>query len=185
MSFDPVAYAMGKAGMTRSVLSALMAGDGGGGGVPGSLAECGWAYKIYSKTTVSGNIVTFPSKDLSGYLAIRPPVAKKWVAGDIFEIAIKVTESHQRTYIYVDSTTNASVQSKTGLFSPLSAGWSSAITDADATGEDVLTFTYKGNSNFMRFQPVPTNTTERNSDSYGTIEITGMKFNGTVIYGKV
>lgn len=184
MNFDPVAFAMGKAGLSRNVLSALMAGDGGGG-VPGSLAECGWAYNIKSKTTVSGNIVTFPSRDLSGYLAIRPPVAQKWAAGDIFEIAIKVVESYRRTYIYVDSTTNASVQSKTGLFSRLSPSWSSVITDADETGEDVLTFIYKGNSNFMKFHPVPINTTERNTYSYGTIEITGMKFNGTLIYGKV
>lgn len=33
VSFDPVAYALGKAGITRNVLSALMAGDGGGGGI--------------------------------------------------------------------------------------------------------------------------------------------------------
>lgn len=34
MSFDPVAFAMGKAGVSRNVLSALMAGDGGGGTGP-------------------------------------------------------------------------------------------------------------------------------------------------------
>lgn len=178
MSFDAVAFAMGKAGMSRDVVSALM-----GGGGSGTLEESGWVKELTGNAAVSGNLVDCPTGSSSTRCYIQPPdsihPSRYFVAGDELQLAIKVIEANARCSYTVDDNSRGTSESATGLFIP-----SKARGYASQPGTDIVTWTFTGTMKHLYFYPT--------SGSGGTgsnvsckFEVTGLKFNGETIFGKV
>ena len=182
MGFDPVAFAMGKAGLSRDVLSALIGGSGGGGVVPGSLEESGWVNYKYGNITVNGNEVVISTGNKSTSMQMRPPDAKKFVSGDVLQLAITV-KSLTRINFAEDGSTNVTATSKTGLFVHR---WSPPNGEmyCTTTGDDVLTLSFAADSASITINAVSSSGSTSTS-AHATFDITGIKLNGTVIYGKV
>lgn len=182
MNFDPVAFVMGKAGVSRNVLSALMAGDGGGG-VSGNLETSGWWTKG-GLATVVGNTVNFPAGSTNTDLEIKPPTDidanRRFHAGDVLELAIKVNEVSKRLYAQPSTNSNATLSIKNNVFVVDAGG----MAHAESAGSDVLTWTFKGTVQYLRFS-ARSQSSSASSVQSANFEITGMKFNGNVIYGKV
>ena len=179
MRFDPVAFAMGKAGVTRDIVSALM----GGGGVPGSLEESGWVLSAVGKAVVTKNIIDMPTGNSGTRVSIAPPTDvhpnRRFVSGDELKVAVKILSVSNRCSVTVDSNSHATATSKNGLFT-----FSGARGYATTTGEDVLTWAFTGTMQYVAFYP---------SDNYGgtsstvsaEVEVIGMAFNGNILFGKV
>ena len=180
MSFDPVAYATGN--VARDLVSALMGGNGGGGVVPGSLEESGWAYYKYGNVTVTGNEVVISTGNKSTTMSMRPPDAQKFVSGDVLQLAITV-KSLTRINFAEDGSTNVTATSKTGLFVHR---WSPPNGEmyCTTTGDDVLTLSFAADSASITIKAVSSSGSASTS-AHATFDITGIKLNGTVIYGKV
>lgn len=175
--FDAVAFAMGKAGMSRDVVSALMGGNGGGGG-SGTLEESGWVKKLEGGATVSGNRLTLPSGSTSHNAIIAPPGAK-FVVGDEVVIAFTIVDNWQQLNISSGGQSTVSMTDTTGLVQR------SQYNDyCRGTGSDVVTYKYLKNQTQIGFLPVM-NGSSGSADAYATIDITGIKYNGTLIFGKV
>ena len=184
MSFDPVAYAMGAAGANRDLVSALMgaANGGGGGGVPGSLEESGWVLSAVGKAVVTKNIIDMPTGDSSTRVNIAPPTdvqaSRRFVAGDELKMAVKILSVSNRFSITVDDNSRGTATSKNGLFTINKArGY------ATETGEDVLTWTFTGTMQYVGLYPSGSSGTS--SSVSAEVEVTGMAFNGTVLFGKI
>lgn len=176
-AFDPIAKAMGKAGASRDLVSALMGGSGGGGG-SGTLEQSGWVKSLSGGATVSGNRVTLPSGSDTHNIQISPPGAK-FAIGDEVTIAFTVVENWQRVTISWGGQTTASMTSKTGFVQRRQYN-----DYCDGTGSDVVTYSYLKAYNNGSFSP-STSTGSGSADAYATIDITGIKYNGTLIFGKV
>lgn len=175
-AFDAVAFAMGKAGMSRDVVSALMGGNGGGGS--GTLEESGWVKQIEGSATVSGNRITLSSGNVTHSVRLAPPDAS-FAVGDELVVALTVVENWQQLNISGMGTSKANMTITTGFVQR-----STYNEYCRGTGNDVITWTMKKTSNYFYFSPV-TNTSGGSEDAYATIDITGIKYNGTVIFGKV
>lgn len=184
MNFNPIAFAMGNKGISVDVLSSLMAVDGGGG-VPGSLETSGWCV-VNGKATVTGNNANMPAGTTATRIDISPPVNVSsgsnhyFYSGDKLEMAIKVTAVSNRCSFGSYDDSKGTAKSKTGLFTFTSntQGYTTQI------GSDVITWEFTGTERYIRLFPAG-NSGGTSSAAYASVEITGIKFNGTVIYGKV
>ena len=178
-AFDPVAFAMGKAGASRDLVSALMGGNGGGGG-SGTLEQSGWVKSVDGGATVNGNTVTMPSGNSSHSMNLAPS-GSSFKAGDVVVIAITVSSIYQQLTLNAGSSTYRTMASATGLFSSPSSGSGDYCR---GTGDDVLTFTMKRDRSNFNFIPTLNGATG-SADAYATIDITGIRYNGETIFGKV
>lgn len=178
MSFDAVAFAMGKAGASRDLVSALMGGNGGGGS--GTLEESGWVKSLDGGATLKGNTVTLPSGDVSHNMTLAP-AGSSFKNGDVVVIAITVSSNYQQLTLNAGSSTYRTMTSATGLFASPS---SSSGDYCRSTGDDVLTFTMKRDRSNFSFAPT-LNGASGSADAYATISITGIKYNNELIFGKV
>ena len=174
--FDAVAFAMGKAGMSCDVVSALMGGNGGGGS--GTLEESGWVKSLGGGATVSGNRLTIPSGDVFHNASIAPPGAS-FAVGDEVVIAFTVIDNYQRLNINAGGKSTVNMTDTTGYVKREQYG-----DYCLATGSDVVTYSYIKAQNNIEFKPV-FNNGGGTANAYATIDITGMKFNGELIFGKV
>ena len=187
MNFDPVAYAMGKAGAGRDLLSALMgeANGGGGGGV--TLETSGWIYSQGTKTTVSGNTVIMAAGSTSHDLVLRVPAAlresQKFVSGDTFILKLNVLEISNRLQIYPSTQWGGTVQRETGVFALAYKG-ATWVHDDNKTGVEKLTWSFTADTDNIPIVPTA-GTGAASSTVYATIEVIGMSFNGDVIFGEV
>lgn len=176
-AFDPVAFAMGKAGASRDLVSALMGGNGGGGG-SGTLETSGWVKELNGGATVSGNTIDLPKNSLSVSALIAPPDSA-FAEGDVLEIS--VTVNSRSSYIRID------VNNSAATFSGPKTVWkvrSGCNVQASATGgPEVLTWTFTGDSSQLTFRAC--NGSGSQYSNTGNLSITGIKFNGTVVYGTV
>ena len=182
MMFDAVAFAMGAAGVSRDVVSALMGGSSGGG-VPGSLEESGWVLSAVGKAVVTKNIIDMPTGSSATRVNIAPPTdvqaSRRFVAGDELKIAFKLKSVSNRCSVTVDDNSRATATSKTGLFT-----FNGARGYATTTGEDVLTWAFTGTMQYVGVYPAA-NTGATSSNVSAEVEVTGMAFNGVTLFGKV
>ena len=177
-AFDPVAFAMGKAGASRDLVSALMGGNGGGGS--GTLESSGWVKSLDGGATVKGNTVTLPSGSTSHSMVLAP-AGSTFKNGDVIVIAITVSSNYQQLTLNAGSGTYRTMTSATGLFSSPSSGSGDYCR---STGDDVLTFTMKRDRSDFSFIPT-LNGASGSADAYATIDITGIKYTGEIIFGTV
>lgn len=179
-AFDPIAFAMGKAGASRDLVSALMGGNGGGG-VPGDLETSGWVLELGANTTVVGNVITLAVGDYNHHCYLAPPesvrAGRTFEAGDVLIMAVKITDVFQQLQARANSVSVGAMTSATGLFT---GNGTTMNRKASETGSDVLTWTFTNQATGARLAPLPSDKT-----SYATCEITGLSFNGTVIFGTV
>lgn len=185
MSFDPVAFAMGKDGISRgNVISSLMGGGSGGGGTT-TLEESGWIKALGASAEVSGNVVTL--KAASGHtIDIAPPesvrATKRFEPGDTVEISLTVTKNYRRFSGFSDQNKSSTVVSATDYMVP--SGNSAMTGTWGPLGSDTLTFSVVSNSNYIRFNPVG-NDGATSSSAYATFEVTGLRFNGVIVFGTI
>ena len=183
-AFDPVAFAMGKAGASRDLVSALMGGSGGGGG-SGTLEESGWVKELVGTAAVSGNNISMPSGASTTRCYVQPTEElhpSRWfVDGDELVLAVKVNSTNGRCRISCDDNSKAVGASATGLFT-FDVGKARGY--ATQPGTDVLTWTFSGTMKTFFFQPTNSSGSAV-AAADADIDITGMKFNGNIIFGKV
>lgn len=176
-AFDPVAFAMGKAGVSRDLLSALM--GGGGGGVPGDLETSGWA-TVQANAAVNGNNVDIASGSTSSRVTILPPRGTihdtaTFEKGDVLRLAIKINAVSHRLQMNYSNAAATHIESKSGLFTGNYAA---------ATGSDVLTLSFTNRVQYLRFEARGSSGGTSSTDT-ANFDITGLEINGTVIYGKI
>lgn len=178
MGFDAVAFAMGKAGASRNLLSALMGGgSGGGGGV--TLETSGWVRKLNGNASVSGNVITLSSGSSSHSVQISPPGAS-FAVGDEVVIAFTVKDNYKQININTGGNkSNTTMTSATGYTMR-----TSTYDYCRETGNDVLTYAFNKAVTYVSFSPTVIGG-GGSADAYATIDITGIKYNGTTIFGRV
>lgn len=185
MSFDPVAYALGLAGASRNVVSALIGAAGGGGEASGTLEESGWVKEIGAKSSVSGNVIDLGAGSVQHTVKLAPPesirAGRTFESGDVLVIAVKITSVSGALEFKPNSNTVGVLASATGLFS---VNGTSARGSAAGLGSDVLTLTFSAQAMEVRFTPLNASGYSV-AEAYATCEITGLSFNGTTIFGKV
>lgn len=173
MSFDAVAFAMGKAGISRDLVSALM-----GGGGSETLESSGWVKELNGDAAVSGNTIDLPKNSLPVSALIAPPDSA-FASGDVLEIA--VTVNSRSSYIRID------VGSTAATFSGPKVIWkvrSGCNVQANTTGgPEVLTWTFTGASGQLTFRAC--NSTGSQYQNNGNLSIAGIRYNGEIIFGKV
>lgn len=182
--FDAIAFAMGKAGASRDLVSALMGGSGGGGG-SGSLEESGWVKTLDGGATVSGNTVDLPSGSSSHKMALSPPNAQ-FGKGDVVVIAFTVTDNSARLSVLTNNKSNGTLTSKDGyLVNNEPESEFCTYGHCDGLGSDVATYNFSQNTCYsISFTPVSgSGASSRNA--HAIIDITGIKYNGEHIFGKV
>ncbi len=164
-----------------------IAQNGGGGGGEKTLQNSGWVKSYEEYAEIAGNLVTLKSGSTYHALGIAPPSivrgSARFESGDVLIIAFTVKELNQRASINMQNQSNWSTESATGLMTT-SGGTSYTKT----TGSDVLTFTFtatSGNSSSLNLTPTKSSDGSSLSSAYATIEVTGMRFNGTLIFGSV
>lgn len=174
MGIDILSYALGKA-----------AGGGGGGGK--TLQSSGWVKSYDAFAEIDGNVVTLKSGSTSHDLRVAPPSlvrgSARFEPGDVFVIAFTVKEVSGRAALNMTNSSNWTAESATALMTV-----SGGNTYTKETGSDVLTFTFSATSSWtaeLNFHPSKASDGSSYANSSAVIEVTGMKFNGTVIFGKV
>ena len=184
MSFDAVAFAMGKAGASRDLVSALMGGNGGGGG-SGTLETSGWVKSLAGDATVSGNRVTLPSGSSSHKITLSPPNAQ-FAKGDVVVIAFTVTDNSARLSVLTNDKTNGTLTSKDGyLVNNEPESEFCTYAHCDGLGSDVATYNFSQKFCYsISFAPV-SGSGASSRTAHAIIDITGIKYNGETIFGKV
>jgi len=168
------------------VVSYLMGNTvGGGGGEEKSLFSSGWIQKYDNVVTVDGNTINLNAGSTSHSLYLAPPANvnknNRFNQGDVWVVAITVKEVSGRFSMGVNASTSTTVSSAKGLFTADQYG--NAYTNE--TGDDVLTFTTTGSYNANYILSPGTSGGSSSSSAKAVVEITGMSFNGTVIFGSV
>lgn len=178
-AFNPVAFAMGKAGASRDLVSALMGGNGGGGG-SGTLESSGWVKELAGTAAVSGNAIDIPAGNVNSAVALANP-GGAFVSGDELVIAVTTKSMLKRLNVYLISTPrNASWSCVNNLYKQQNYGSIYTI----SIGSDTITWNFTGNITQVSIYPATT-TGSTSQNAYATLDITGIKYNGTVIYGTV
>lgn len=170
MSFDVVSYLMGQAA-------------GGGGSGAKQLWGSGWINTYDSYVEIDGNTITMKSGSTSHSVNIGPPAEynhdRRFVTGDTLKIAITVKAVDAMVGVYMDNGTGYTVSSATGLFTI-----SNKNAKATQAGSDVLTFSRTASYGQLWIKPY-SDSGSASADASATVEVTGMEYNGTLIYGSV
>lgn len=178
--FNPLAYALGKKGAPIDLMSSLMGGNGGGGGGSGTLEKSGWVKQLNEGATVSGNTIDIPAGNVNSSVALANP-GGAFVSGDELVIAVTTKSMLKRLNVYLVSTPrNASWSCVNNLYSQYNYG--SIYTFS--IGSDTITWKFTGNITQVSIYPATT-TGSTSQTAYASLEITGIKYNGETIFGKV
>lgn len=180
MKINWMAFALGQKGVVRGDLLSAAVGKRKGGGST-TLEESGWIKAVGANVEVSGNTVSLKTGNYHT-LDIAPPVevrdTNKFVAGDVFVIAMEVTENYRTFGVYSASNGSSTTSCDTDYFncsgnSALSGQWG-------PLGSGAVTFDFLGNSAYVRARPAA-NDGSSSGTAYATFTVTGMWFNGEKI----
>ena len=165
--------------MGFDIVSYLMGQKAGGGGAD-TFFDCGWIKEYGALAEIDSNTVTFSSGGNSHYVTISCPAnidrGRFIRAGHTVTIAIEVKEVS--LYISLNGGTATTTQSG-NLWTVQGNG----LAYTNKTGKTILTFTPTGDSSGIKIFAG-----NQNSDfnsATGTIEITGLKYDNTLIFGDV
>lgn len=168
------------------ILSYLMGKAAGGGGGT-TLQSSGWVKSYDAYAEIDGNFVTLKSGNTYHDLRVAPPSLVRGSAqfepGDVFVIAFTVKEVSGRACLNMSNASNWTVESATDLMTV-----SNGNTYTKSTGSDVLTFTFSamsGSSPQLNLHPAKGSDGSSYANSSAVIEVTGMSFNGNLIFGSV
>ena len=168
MGFDATSYVAGK-----------LSGGGGGGGGGDTLWDSGWIREYGAKAEIDGNAVTLETGANSHYIIIAPPATVDRGAcfrnGNVITIAIDVKEV---------SNSIAFLAQANCTFDK-GADWTTSGTAVytKSTGKSIVKITYTADSTGIKIQAGAGGSAS--AATSGLIEITGLKFNDTLIYGDV
>lgn len=153
---------------------------GGGGGGSDTLFDCTWLKEYGSLAEINGNTVTFSSGGSSHYVTISSPAnidrSRRIGAGHTVTIAIEVKAVS--LYISLNGGTGTTTQSG-NLWTVQANG----IAYTNKTGKTILTFIPSGDTAGIKI--FAGNQTSDFNTATGTIEITGLKYDNTLIFGDV
>ena len=167
-----------------SILLGLGKGSGGGSGWEKTLWSSGWLKSFGSDVEIEGNVVNLKSGSTSHSINIAPPATEnrthRFDEDDVFVIAFTAKDLTSYLSVNVENASNATFVSATGLV-PVASNQRRFGTG----GSDVLTITVTtGYCNSLFFTPVTSGGSSSSSAS-ATVEITGMSYNGNLIFGSV
>lgn len=168
---------------TEQYLEYIAENGGGGGG--GTLETSGWVKSLDGGATVSGNTVDLPSGSSSHKMTLSPPNAQ-FEKGDVVVIAFTVTDNSARLNVLTNNKSNGTLTSKDGyLVNNEPESEFCTYGHCDGLGSDVATFNFSQNFSYnINFSPVSSSgASSRNA--HAIIEITGIRYNGETIFGKV
>lgn len=166
-----------------------------GNTVPGTLESSGW-YEIDDSATnyaeIDGNTMTLKPGSSYHRIRIRPPASvvpnRYFQQGDKIVVALDVIQDYAKVGINQWGALeykNGTFTSETGFFVKRSSDEYELEARCTGTGKDVLTFNLsQGQIRYLQFTPLDSDGTPL-IDAYATIVVTGLKYNGTVIFGKV
>jgi hypothetical protein len=161
------------------IVSYLMGQKAGGGGGD-TLWDSGWIKEYGAKAEVNDNTVTLNSGANSHYVLIAPPATVDrgtyFRNGDVIKIAIDVKEVSNSIALLAQA--NCS-------FEKSSDAWKTSGTSVyvQSAGKAVITVTYTADSVGIKIQAG--SGASASATTSGLIEITGLKFNDTLIFGDV
>lgn len=168
------------------IIGTTLNNKGGGGGGTVTLQNSGWVVYYDNLVDLEGNLVTCKSGSGGHTLRIGPNASVRntasFLPGDVVIIAIKVLARSNRAVVGMSNSSNWTGESATG-FMTVNKGTAYAA----STGNDVLTFTFtssSGSSGYVSLYPAG-NDGGTQSQSYATFEVTGLSFNGILIFGSV
>jgi len=150
-----------------------------------ALDTSGWLKSWTKYAEISNNELTLKSGSTDHRVLISPPpnVAADtfFHAGDVFVLAFAVDSLSSRVSVNMSNASYVSSSSATGLMTTTGNG----NTYTTTTGNDVLTFTI--NSNYSDYLTIGAYASDGSSSTSasGKVTVTGMSFNGTVIFGSV
>ena len=173
--------------MGIDILSYVLGKSTGGGGGGKTLQNSGWVKSYDAYAEIDGNVVTLKSGSTTHDLRVAPPSSVRGSArfepGDVFVIAFTVKEVSGRAALNMANASYWTAESATDLMTV-----SNGNTYTKETGNDVITFTFSatsGNSSQLDFHPSRASDGSSYANASAVIEVTGMKFNGAIIFGTV
>ena len=152
-----------------------------------TLQNSGWVQSYEDYVEMDGNTITFKAGSTSHSLYIAPPSVvrgnTRFLPEDVLIIAFTVKELNNRFSMNMANASNWTTESETELMT-VSTG--NAYTKS--TGSDILTYTFSAASSYsgnLVLAPKKASDGSTLASASATIEITGMSFNGNLIFGSV